>query len=286
LSSHIPGYFDEEKINLGREVSNQVAIAITQNDLLRDLQKLNIELEQRVTERTSQLDTLNKELEAFAYSVSHDLRAPLRAIDGFTQILMEEYEPSLDDEGKRVCGVISRETVRMGKLIDDLLTFSRLSRREMHSSEIEMQSIVDSVFEELMSPEDKKRIDLKLEAVPPAMGDAALIRQVWINLLANAIKFTSRKKRAVIEVGGTQEAGELVYYVRDNGAGFEMDYVDKLFNVFQRLHGDSDFEGTGVGLAIVKRVIHRHGGRVWAQGKVDEGATFHFTLPQKEDENE
>ena len=286
LSSETPGYFDEEKINLGREVSNQVAIAITQNDLLKDLKKLNTELEQRVTERTSQLDIANKELEAFAYSVSHDLRAPLRAIDGFTRILMEEYEPSLDDEGKRVCGVISGETLRMGQLIDDLLAFSRLNRREMHFAQIDMQSIVDSVLEELMSEDDKKRITLKLEAVSPVVGDEALIRQVWVNLLANAIKFTSKKKRSVIQVGGTQRENELVYYVRDDGAGFEMEYVDKLFNVFQRLHGESEFEGTGVGLAIVKRVVHRHGGRVWAEGKVDEGATFHFTFPMKGNEND
>jgi light-regulated signal transduction histidine kinase (bacteriophytochrome) len=145
---------------------------------------------------------------------------------------------------------------------------------------------VDSVFEELISEDDKKRIDLKLEAVPAAVGDAALMRQVWLNLLANAIKFTSKKKRAVIEVGGTQKGDELVYFVRDNGAGFEMEYVDKLFKVFQRLHSESEFEGTGVGLAIVQRVIHRHGGRVWAEGKVDEGATFHFTLPLKEEEND
>jgi PAS domain S-box-containing protein len=280
LSSNLPGYFDEEKINLGREVSNQVAIAITQNDLLNDLQKLNSELEQRVAERTSQLEAANKELEAFSYSVSHDLRAPLRAIDGFTQILMEDYEPSLGEEGKRVCGVISRETVRMGRLIDDLLAFSRLSRKTMKTGPVDMQALAGSIFSELTSEEARRRIEFRLAEIPPVAGDESLLRQVWVNLLENAIKFTSRRKRAVIEVGCARDGDESVYYVRDNGVGFEMEYAGKLFGVFQRLHSDDEFEGTGVGLAIVQRVIHRHGGRVWAEGEVDSGATFHFSLPR------
>jgi PAS domain S-box-containing protein len=247
-----------------------------------EIRRLNDELEQRVIERTSQLEAANKELEAFSYSVSHDLRAPLRAIDGYTRILVEDYESSLDEEGKRVCNVISHEARRMGQLIDDLLSFSRLGRREMHPSEIDMKALASLVFGELMKQEDGRNIDFQIRELHKAAGDAVLIRQVWVNLLSNAIKFTSGVKRAVIEVGSTQNKDEIVYYVRDNGAGFDMEYVSKLFGVFQRLHSENEFEGTGVGLAIVQRLIHRHDGRVWAEGKVNGGATFHFALPRKE----
>ena len=246
-----------------------------------EIGKLNRELEQRVTERTSQLEFANRELEAFSYSVSHDLRAPLRAIDGFTRILVEDYEPALGEEGKRVCGIISRETVRMGMLIDDLLAFSRLSRMQMNSTGIDMRAMADSTFKELNAVQDGREIEFMLGELPSVMGDAGLMRQVWINLLANAVKFTSGRKRAVIEVKSTQSADEVVYSVRDNGVGFDMEYADKLFGVFQRLHSEEEFEGTGVGLAIVQRVIHRHEGRVWAEGEVEEGATFYFALPKR-----
>jgi PAS domain S-box-containing protein len=242
------------------------------------IRQLNADLE----EQAEKLQAANKELEAFSYSVSHDLRAPLRAIDGYTRILVEDYEPLLDEEGKRVCGVISREARRMGQLIDDLLSFSRLGRKEMYSSKIEMRTLVVSILNELLKEEDRERIDIHMAKLPVAKGDSSLIRQVWFNLLSNAIKFTSKKDRAVIEVGSKTKKDELIYYVQDNGAGFEMEYANKLFGVFQRLHSESEFNGTGVGLAIVQRIIRRHGGRVWAEGEVEKGATFYFALPRKE----
>lgn len=243
--------------------------------------QLNVELEQRVIERTTQLEAANKELEAFSYSVSHDLRAPLRAIDGYTRILVEDYEPSLDAEGKRVCGVVQDEARRMGELIDDLLALSRLGRAEMQISKINMETLALTVFQELTTPEDRERIDFHVSPLPSAKGDPSLIHQVWTNLLSNAIKFSSKRARAIIHVTGTQNAEELIYAVNDNGAGFEMQYADKLFGVFQRLHNEKEFPGTGVGLATVKRIIQRHDGRVWGESQGDQGATFYFSLPQK-----
>jgi signal transduction histidine kinase/DNA-binding LacI/PurR family transcriptional regulator len=256
---------------LGREIE-------VRKQAERELRKLNEELERRVVERTAQLESAVRELEAFTYSVSHDLRAPLRAIDGFTHILVEDYGPSLDAEGKRVCAVISDNTRRMGQLIDDLLAFSRLSRVDMRPMPIDMEALADSAFRQVTTPESRARIDFLLGALPPAMGDPTLIGQVWLNLLANAIKFSSKRERAIVEVGCLESEGESAYYVRDNGAGFDMRYAGKLFGVFQRLHSERDFEGTGVGLAIVQHAIHRHGGRVWGEGEVGGGATFYFTL--------
>ncbi|HZJ24896.1 MAG TPA: ATP-binding protein, partial [Anaerolineales bacterium] len=245
------------------------------------IQQLNADLKKQA----AQLEAANKELEAFSYSVSHDLRAPLRAIDGFTRILLEDYESVLDEEGKRVCKIISREAQHMGQLIDDLLAFSRLGRKEMHPTKIDMKAMAGLVFAELVATEDSKPIDFHVHRLPLAWGDATLIRQAWVNLLSNAIKFSSKKERAVIEVGSKHSENEHVYYVRDNGAGFDNEYVDKLFGVFQRLHSEKEFTGTGVGLAIVKRVINRHGGRVWAEGEVERGATFYFALPGKENKH-
>jgi PAS domain S-box-containing protein len=246
------------------------------------LDKLNAELEQRVIERTGQLDAANKEMEAFAYSVSHDLRAPLRAVDGFVHILLDDFGPRLDDEGKRICSVISESARSMGKLIDDLLALSRIGRAAMQFSPVDMEGLANSIFHELTTPENRERIDFNVGLLPPAPGDPSLLRQVWMNLLGNAVKFSSKKKRAVIEVRAEQQGAEVVYSIRDNGAGFDMRYADKLFGVFQRLHSTKNFEGTGVGLAIVQRIILRHGGRVWVEGETDKGATFYFSMKRGE----
>jgi light-regulated signal transduction histidine kinase (bacteriophytochrome) len=239
------------------------------------------DLEQCVRERTAQLEAANKELEAFSYSVSHDLRAPLRAIDGFSRIILEDYVERLDDEGKRFLNIIRGNTQKMGELIDDLLVFSRLGRQEIRASDIDMEKLAKTASEEINLAVPGRKVQFAINKLSAAQGDKAMIRQVMANLLSNAIKFTRPKGNTTIEVGGSNEGDENVYYVRDNGVGFDMQYVHKLFGVFQRLHSSEEFEGTGVGLAIVQRIIHRHGGRVWAEGKVDEGATFYFTLPRE-----
>lgn len=247
---------------------------------IAELRALKGELEIRVAERTMQLEAANKELEAFSYSVSHDLRTPLRAIDGFSHILLEDYADKLDEEGRRLLNVVRDNTSRMGQLIDDILKFSRTGRMELTFSDIDMEKLAHDVFEELHPTGGN--LQLEIEALPGIPGDSAMMRQVFVNLLSNAIKFSRLKDTARIKVAGAIEGNEAIYYVQDNGAGFDMQYVDKLFGVFQRLHGVTEFEGTGIGLAIVKRIVTRHGGRVWAEGKVNQGATIYFALPIKE----
>ena len=243
------------------------------------IHQLNAELEQRVAARTAQLKAANTDLENFSYSVSHDLRAPLRAIDGFASILREDYAPRLDDEGKRLFKVVSDNAQKMGQLIDDILAFSRAGRSELQLITLDMNVLVQQVWQELEPQRAGRAIELRLAPLPSASGDPAAVRQVLENLLDNAVKFTRGREAAVIEVAGHREGDENIYSIRDNGAGFDMAYVAKLFGLFQRLHGMEEFEGTGVGLAIVKRFITKLGGRVWAEGKTGEGATFWFTLP-------
>ena len=226
------------------------------------------------------LETSNKDLEAFAYSVSHDLRGPLRAISGFTRILMEDYVEKLDVEGKRLGGIIQQNTKKMGQLIEDLLAFSRMGRASMSFSEIDMKEMANSIYHEATDAEARKRITFTIADLSKAEGDTNMMRQVWMNLISNAIKFSAKRKQAVISVSCQEEENKFTYCIKDNGAGFNMKYKDKLFGVFQRLHSEIEFEGTGVGLALVQRIIHRHGGEVWANGEVDNGAAFYFSLPK------
>ena len=239
---------------------------------------LNLDLERRVEQRTAELQAANKELESFSYSVAHDLRAPLRAVDGFSNALLEDYGAQLPEEGKKYLQTIRSGAQRMGCLIDDLLSFSRLNRQLLTKQPVDMEVLVRGVLEEMIPEGQETNIEIVNGNLPAAHGDPSLLRQVWANLLSNAIKYSRHARQARIEIGALAEAQGHVYFVRDNGAGFDMKYADKLFGVFQRLHRADEFEGTGIGLAIVQRVVHRHGGRVWAEAKPNEGATFYFTL--------
>jgi PAS domain S-box-containing protein len=236
---------------------------------------------QKVQAANAQLELANKELEAFSYSVSHDLRAPLRAMDGFCRIVMEDYGPLLPPEGRRFLKNIGVGAQQMGTLIDDLLTFSRLSRLPLTKREVSVARLVKDALDDLADQRADRPIEINVGELPACLGDPALLKQVWINLISNALKYSRKRNPAIVEIGCERQKDEDVYFVRDNGAGFDMRYADKLFGVFQRLHRAEDYEGTGVGLAIVQRVIHRHGGHVWAEAIVDHGATFYFTLEAK-----
>jgi PAS domain S-box-containing protein len=245
------------------------------------IRQLNAELEQRVVERTAQLEAANHELEAFAYSVSHDLRGPLRAIDGFARILIEDYADKLDAEGRRVLNVVCANAQKMDQLITGLLTLSRVTRGGIQFARVDMTALAQAVYREIASPETQAAFTFSVAPLPDAVGDSTLLGQVWSNLIGNAIKYTRPKAERRIEIGGRPENGLNIYYVKDSGVGFNPDYTAKLFGVFQRLHKVEEFEGTGVGLAIVQRIVHRHGGQVWAEGHLNQGATFYFALPQK-----
>ncbi len=265
-------HLEQKVIERTKELQNNEAA------LLNLVEDLNIKTDE-LHQSTNLLVMANKELEAFSYSVSHDLRAPLRAINGFISILTEDYEKVLDEEGIRICNVIHSNGIKMGQLIDDLLSFSRLIRSDLHHSRIDMDALVRSLVSDIGTATDSPQPTITINKLPQTIGDSNLIKQVWINLISNAIKYSSKEENAKIIIGSSQGENEDVFFIKDNGVGFNMNYAHKLFGVFQRLHRPTDFEGTGVGLAIVQRIVNRHGGRVWAEGEVENGACFYFSLP-------
>jgi light-regulated signal transduction histidine kinase (bacteriophytochrome) len=270
--------FLQEDIVALQTIADQLAIAIENARLYNQVQRHASELEERVIERTAELVTVNKELETFAYSVSHDLRAPLRSLDGFSLALLEDYADRLDAGGRDYLQRVRVASQRMGQLIDDLLKLSRLTRAEMHHEMVDLSARMRAIATEFQQREPNRRVEFTVAEGAVAKGDTRLLRAALENLVGNAWKFTSKHPRARIEFGVTRRDGEQVYFVRDDGAGFDMAYAGKLFGAFQRLHSMTEFGGTGIGLATVQRIVHRHGGRVWAEGAEEQGATFYFTL--------
>ncbi|MBT1706478.1 CHASE3 domain-containing protein [Chryseosolibacter indicus] len=281
------GYLHDIEFTLKRKddtllpvISSSLAIYDQQGNFVKSRSSTFDNTERKIAE--TKIKNLNNELEAFTYSVSHDLRAPLRSIDGYARILHEDYHNKLDAEGVRVIQVIINNAKRMGQLIDDLLDFSRVGRKEIALAYIDMTVLVKSIVKDLLEQEKRDNVEVILNPLISSNVDVDMIRQVWINLVANALKYTSKTEKARIEISSTDQKDGVCYKISDNGVGFDMQYVDKLFGVFQRLHRMQDFAGTGVGLAIVKRIVTRHKGRIWAEGKLNEGATFYFIIPHDE----
>jgi light-regulated signal transduction histidine kinase (bacteriophytochrome) len=242
----------------------------------------NQNLQRALEESAAQLEATRQELERFTYSVSHDLRAPLRAIEGFSKILLEDYADKIDEEGQRYLKILDSSSRKMTRLLDDLLRLSRLGRQEMKPSPVDMCELVESVWHELQPAGAARQIDFKVHPLPEGWGDLALLREIWTSLIGNAVKFTALKENAAIEISGQEESDRIVYCIKDNGVGFNMKSAGKLFGVFQRLHTEEEFNGSGMGLAIAQRLVRRHSGEIWAEAKKDEGAMFFFSLPRLE----
>ena len=276
-----------QKLLTQAEQSRRALLTIVEDQKMaqEEIRRLNKTLEERVNERTAELKTSNEELESFAYSISHDLRAPLRAIDGYSRILEQDYASVLDEEGIRLIKIVRNSTKNMDDLITDLLSLSRVGRSELKFQRIDMKSLAISIFQELVPPENQEKISFKVSDLPETNSDPTLIRHVWINLISNSIKYSAPKENPEIVISGFEDEEKCTYTIKDNGVGFNPRFKDKLFNLFQRLHKASEFEGTGVGLAVVQRIIRRHGGQVWGDGIPDEGAEFTFTLPKRKEEN-
>jgi light-regulated signal transduction histidine kinase (bacteriophytochrome) len=262
-------------------LASTAAAAFESASLLGQLRALNQELEERVRQRTQELQAANADLESFSYSVSHDLRAPLRRVDGYCQMFIQEFGGSLTPEGRRMLESACTGTTQMSRLIDDLLRLARYSRQALQTRPVHMEALVRRVLASFEEQTKGRDVALRIGQLPDSVADGALLEQVFTNLISNALKFTAGRSPARIEIGSLEQPGEQVYYVKDNGVGFDSRYAERLFGVFQRLHAQTEFDGTGIGLSIVHRIVRRHGGNTWAESKLQEGSTFYFSLPMR-----